>query len=65
VVARIRQRGDALTRDALAVSGVDLRAIGIEPGPRMGQVIDHLLDRVLEEPAVNTREHLLALARNA
>jgi tRNA nucleotidyltransferase (CCA-adding enzyme) len=65
VVERIRQRGDALTRDALAISGVDLRAAGIEPGPGMGQVLDRLLDRVLEDPAVNTREQLLALARNA
>lgn len=64
VAERIRQRGDALTRDALAVSGVDLRAVGIEPGPRMGQVLDRLLERVLEDPAVNTREQLLVLARN-
>ena len=62
---RIRQRGDALTRDALAISGVDLRAIGLEPGPKMGMVLDRLLERVLEDPALNTRERLLALAREA
>lgn len=65
VAERIRQRGDALTRDALAISGGDLRAIGIEPGPGMGLVLDRLLDRVLEDPTINTREQLLALARNA
>jgi len=65
VAERIRERGDALTRDALAISGVDLRAIGLEPGPKMGLVLDRLLDRVLEDPSINTRERLLALARDA
>ena len=64
VVAHIRQRGDALTRDALAISGVDLRAIGVEPGPKMGLVLDRLLDRVLADPSINSRERLLALARD-
>ena len=65
VVDRIRTRGDALTRDALAISGVDLRAAGLEPGPKMGLVLDRLLDRVLEDPSLNTREQLLTLARTA
>ena len=65
VAARILTRGDALTRDALAISGVDLRGMGLEPGPKMGVVLDRLLDRVLEDPAINTREQLLALARDS
>ena len=64
VVAHVRQRGDALTRDALAISGVDLRAMGVEPGPKMGLVLDRLLDRVLADPSINSRERLLALARD-
>lgn len=59
----IVERGDPLTREALAVRGEDLRAVGIEPGPRMGQVLDRLLDRVLEDPALNTRDRLLEMAR--
>lgn len=59
----IISRGDPLTREALAVRGEDLRAMGVEPGPRMGQLLDRLLDRVLEDPALNTRERLLELAR--
>lgn len=61
----IIERGDPLTRDALAVRGDDLRAAGIEPGPRMGQVLDRLLDLVLENPALNTRDQLLDLARTS
>ena len=37
----------------------------VEPGPKMGLVLDRLLDRVLEDPSLNTREQLLALARTA
>lgn len=64
VAAReISRRGDPISRDALAIRGEDLRAIGIEPGPRMGAVLDRLLDRVIEDPSLNTRERLLDLAR--
>ncbi len=66
VAARdIARRGDPISRDALAIRGEDLRAIGIEPGPRMGAVLDRLLDRVIEDPSLNTRERLLDLARTS
>jgi tRNA nucleotidyltransferase (CCA-adding enzyme) len=62
-VAEIRERRDPLTRGELAVSGRDLEALGLR-GPRIGETLAALLDRVLEDPAVNTRERLLALARD-
>lgn len=58
----IRGRGDPLTRGELAVTGRDLEALGLS-GKRIGETLAALLDRVLEEPAANTRERLLALAR--
>jgi tRNA nucleotidyltransferase (CCA-adding enzyme) len=58
----IRRRGDPLTRSDLAITGTDLEALGAS-GPRIGQTLAALLDRVLEEPALNTRDTLLALAR--
>lgn len=58
----IRQRGDPLTRSDLAISGTDLMGLGVT-GPRVGETLAALLDQVLEEPALNTREGLLALAR--
>jgi tRNA nucleotidyltransferase (CCA-adding enzyme) len=61
-VERIRQRGDPLARGDLAVSGSDLQALGAK-GPRVGQVLAVLLDRVLDDPALNRRDALLALAR--
>jgi tRNA nucleotidyltransferase (CCA-adding enzyme) len=60
----IRERGDPLTRADLAVTGRDLEALGLG-GKRIGEVLAVLLDRVLEEPAANTRERLLALARES
>jgi tRNA nucleotidyltransferase (CCA-adding enzyme) len=62
VAAAIRERGDPLTRGALAVSGRDLESIGLS-GKGIGETLAVLLDRVLEDPSANTRERLLALAR--
>jgi tRNA nucleotidyltransferase (CCA-adding enzyme) len=62
VMTRIRERGDPLQRDDLAIRGGDLLALGFA-GPAVGATLSRLLDRVLEEPARNTRETLLALAR--
>ncbi len=62
-VAGIRSRGEATDRAALAVSGTDLLAAGLTPGPGIGRVLERLLDEVLETPAANTRDHLLARAR--
>jgi tRNA nucleotidyltransferase (CCA-adding enzyme) len=62
VMREIRQRGDPLTRSDLAISGTDLQKLGAS-GPQIGQTLAALLDRVLDEPALNTRDTLLALAR--
>ena len=58
----IRERRDPLERGDLAVSGRDLEGIGIR-GRAVGETLAALLDRVLEDPATNTRERLLELAR--
>jgi tRNA nucleotidyltransferase (CCA-adding enzyme) len=63
VVAGIRERGEAVCRADLAVTGDDLAAAGLPPGPSMGRILARLLDLVLEQPALNTRERLLAKAR--
>jgi tRNA nucleotidyltransferase (CCA-adding enzyme) len=48
----------------LAVDGEDLqRDVGLPPGRGIGQTLRQLLDWVLDEPARNTRELLLARAR--
>jgi tRNA nucleotidyltransferase (CCA-adding enzyme) len=47
----------------LAIDGDDLREAGIAPGPGLGKILAALLELVLRDPALNTRERLLAEAR--
>ena len=47
----------------LAVDGDDLIKAGFKPGPQLGRILHDLLDAVVEEPALNTREQLLARAK--
>ncbi len=60
VVAAIREAADPLTVRDLAVTGDDLIAAGVRPGPDVGQALGRLLDDVLDDPTNNTREYLLA-----
>jgi tRNA nucleotidyltransferase (CCA-adding enzyme) len=54
---------DPISLDDLAVDGNDLSDIGIPPGPQVGTTLRRLLAEVVEDPARNTREYLLSLAR--
>ncbi len=60
VVQAIRAAQDPLTLRDLAVTGDDLLAAGVRPGPDVGTALARLLDEVLEDPARNTKEYLLA-----
>jgi putative nucleotidyltransferase with HDIG domain len=46
----------------LQVSGKDLIDIGIKPGPHMGIILQELLESVVDDPELNTKEQLLAIA---
>lgn len=62
----ILARGDALHANELALTGKDLMtALDMKPGPSVGRILAMLLTRVLDEPAHNTRDQLVALAREA
>src|SRR5438552_5428900 len=47
----------------LAVGGADLIELGYQEGPVLGQALDSLLDAVVEDPGLNTRDELLERAR--
>lgn len=49
----------------LAVNGRDLQQLGIAAGPRLGDILQHLLQHVLDDPGRNTRSYLLAIAQQA
>ena len=48
----------------LKIDGNDImRELGIPSGPKVGQILDALFERVTDEPALNTREKLIEIAK--
>jgi tRNA nucleotidyltransferase (CCA-adding enzyme) len=60
--AREVERSAALKITDLAIGGEDvMRGLKIRPGREVGQVLAQLLERVIDDPDLNTRETLLRL----
>jgi hypothetical protein len=58
-IARVAAEDAVLRVKNLAVSGADvMRVLGVGPGPQVGQVLNRLLERVLDDPALNQKETL-------
>jgi tRNA nucleotidyltransferase/poly(A) polymerase len=57
------QRDQPYRLPDLAVNGRDLLELGYREGPALGAALARLLDDVLDDPALNSREALLARAR--
>ncbi|MBR3646034.1 MAG: HDIG domain-containing protein [Lachnospiraceae bacterium] len=55
---RIIERGDCYCTKMLALAGRDVIRLGVEPGPGVGDVLDELLEMVLDNPKLNTKEQL-------
>ena len=60
LASQIRERGDCIRLKTLAVTGKDLIQAGIQPGPALGKTLHLLFEKVLENPAWNEKERLLA-----
>jgi putative nucleotidyltransferase with HDIG domain len=58
-----RERANPHRIADLAVSGDDLIELGFTPGPELGGVLQSLLDAVIDEPELNTRDELLVRAK--
>lgn len=59
---RIAQRGDALHPSELALDGGDVqRLLGVQPGPRVGRLLERLFQHVLQHPRDNTESRLTGL----
>jgi putative nucleotidyltransferase with HDIG domain len=58
------EKSTALGLKDLAVNGNDLIAAGLSPGKRLGVILNELLQAAIDDPALNTRETLLAIAQN-
>jgi len=57
------EQGMCISLKFLAVSGRDLIEAGMKPGQELGQALNHLLDVVLEDPEMNTKESLMELIK--
>jgi tRNA nucleotidyltransferase (CCA-adding enzyme) len=52
------EEGNALSIKDLAVNGKDIMDLGIPKGPKVGETLSYLLERVLEEPSLNEKSKL-------
>lgn len=55
----IIEKKQCLSTKDLAVKGRDLMDAGISPGPKMGRILEAMLDDVLDEPEHNDKQYLL------
>lgn len=62
-IKKIESEACAFSKKDLAVSGRDLIQEGIEPGKKMGFILEELFQTVLSDPEMNTRESLLFIAK--
>ena len=60
---RILESGECYSLPMLAVNGSDLIHMGVSSGRRIGEILDHLLDKVIDGELPNTREALAAEAK--
>jgi tRNA nucleotidyltransferase/poly(A) polymerase len=63
-IEAVLARNRALSLKDLAVNGRDLLAAGVAPGRHVGIILNELLEAVVEDPELNSREKLLEIAGN-
>ena len=56
------EKNNALSLKDLAINGNDLIAAGFEKGKKLGLILNYLLDCVIEDPGMNTKDKLLEVA---
>jgi putative nucleotidyltransferase with HDIG domain len=62
-ISEVLHQDMALKISDLRVTGDDLAQIGIARGPKMGEILESLLDMVIEDPLKNEKEILLEEAK--
>jgi tRNA nucleotidyltransferase (CCA-adding enzyme) len=53
----------ALSLKDIAINGKDLISLGVQPGEKIGHILNELFQTVLDDPAMNNREKLLSIAQ--
>lgn len=62
-ISEVLQQDMALKVTDLKISGEDLVGMGIPKGPEVGKILKELLDMVLDDPMLNTKEKLMEKAK--
>jgi len=64
-VAGVLSANDALSVRELRVDGNDvMRELAIKPSRRVGEILEALLEKVVDDPKLNERDTLLAMIRS-
>lgn len=63
-IDKIINQNEPLSIKELAINGGDLIKVGYKQGKEIGIILNSLLEKVLDNPELNTREQLLKLAPN-
>lgn len=59
----IIEQGECVSLKELNINGSDLIGIGYQPGKLLGNTLNRLLEEVLKNPELNTKDTLLAMAK--
>lgn len=62
-IEKEQQKKSALSLKSLAVNGKDLMEAGIPGGKELGTILNELFETVLEDPAQNKKDTLMAIAK--
>lgn len=63
LLAQVREQQAPTAVSQLAINGNDLiNELGMTPGPAIGQTLEELVQRVIDDPSLNEREALLSIA---
>ena len=59
----IKESSQCVSLNSLVINGSDLINLGMEQGPRLGKVLNSLLDEVIDNPSLNNRNDLINIAK--
>ena len=64
IYKNILEKGECLYIKDLAISGNDIKSIGIENGKEVGAMLKFALETVLDEPQMNEKQKLMEAVKN-
>ena len=63
-IEKVVKEENALNVIDLKIDGKDImKALKIKPGPKVGKILNELLEAVLDDPKINSKAKLLELVR--